>query len=435
MKIFANALNRFGLAVFMVGSLISYMGCLDDSSDNTDSDSEAVDGKNFDNENIQYGSFTDPRDGHVYKTVKIGDLVWMAENLNYDDGESLCYKDSPDSCAKYGRLYTWLQATAAYEVWSGEDRPSPACPEGWRLPEQKDFYNFRYVVEDPSAIGTALKSKKGWSKNGNGTNVLGFNALPAGYWDPSTKEEYSPFRGAGTSAWFWTSDRNSSNQYIADWMNLDADSSRMIVSSNVIMDKSVGISVRCIQKEEADVPVAQVLDFVIDSITDKRDGRTYKTVTIGSQTWMAENLNYKMDQGGSGSNSYCYNDSPDSCAIYGRLYTWAGVMENICPEGWHVPTKMEWKHFYRAIGGSSTIMGHFLSSEVFNVMSAGIKWGEYAIDGANDGYINIGLSSYFWTASEYSIDYAYSWSSYKEREISEDVRSKANAMSVRCIKD
>lgn len=80
-------------------------------------------------------------------------------------------------------------------------------------------------------------------------------------------------------------------------------------------------------------------------------------------------------------------------------------------------------------------MGHFLSSEVFNVMSAGIKWGEYAIDGANDGYINIGLSSYFWTASEYSIDYAYSWSSYKEREISEDVRSKANAMSVRCIKD
>lgn len=80
-------------------------------------------------------------------------------------------------------------------------------------------------------------------------------------------------------------------------------------------------------------------------LTDPRDGQIYRTVTIGGKVWMATNLNYTTASG-----SWCYNNQEYNCKAYGRLYKW-GYAKYACPEGWHTPSKYEWKIFIDNFGG------------------------------------------------------------------------------------
>jgi len=110
-------------------------------------------------------------EGQKYRTVKIGEQVWFAENLNYNVSGSKCYNDDPANCAKYGRLYDWTTATTI-------------CPSGWHLPTNADWETLVNNVNNARA-GQHLKALEGWEDQHHGSlDTYGFKALPGGYGFP-----------------------------------------------------------------------------------------------------------------------------------------------------------------------------------------------------------------------------------------------------------
>ena len=128
-------------------------------------------GKQF-NPKIKYGSMTDARDKKNYKTTKIGEQTWMAENLNYDAKDSRCYKDKDYYCKRDGRLYDWATAKTV-------------CPAGWHLPIDAEWTTLEKAVGGSSMARTKLIATSGWfesysDKPINGTDDFGFSAIPTG---------------------------------------------------------------------------------------------------------------------------------------------------------------------------------------------------------------------------------------------------------------
>ncbi len=193
--------------------------------------------------------FTDLRDGQVYRKVTIGEQIWMAENLNYETEESLCYNDADSNCTKYGRLYSWPAAMDSAGTWStngmgcGYRECSPTypvrgvCPEGWHLPSKTEFEALITAVGGKDGAGTALKSTSGWYYDGNGTDDFGFSALPAGY----RQGEYDY---EGRQTYFWSSNRGYRGYPYT--MDLYHSSAKAYVYDH---DNYYRFSVRCLKDE------------------------------------------------------------------------------------------------------------------------------------------------------------------------------------------
>jgi uncharacterized protein (TIGR02145 family)/uncharacterized repeat protein (TIGR02543 family) len=176
------------------------------------------------------------------------------------------------------------------------------------------------------------------------------------------------------------------------------------------------------------------------TFTDSRNNQIYKAVTIGSQTWMAENLNYRI--GGSG----CYSNSADNCDKYGRLYKW-NEAKTVCPVGWHLPTRDEWGALAIAAGGTGTYgtggtAGKALKSTSGWYSNSGTdEFGFSALPGGNRGtdgsnFFNVGSLGYWWTATEDGIGGAYSRTmGYNYDNVPEYYDDKELGFAVRCVRD
>ena len=187
--------------------------------------------------------FCDTRDGKAYKYVTIGTQTWMAENLNYETANSLCYMDS---CAKYGRYYTWADAMDSAAVFSDNAKgcgydvectiKTPArgiCPEGWHIPDSTEWRTL-YSVMGKSSNAMQAKGFDNWP---DATDAYGFTALPAGGYMRSA------FYDVGGYARFWSAaEFTEYDNHSADYWYLNA-----IGATLSFADENFSLSVRCLK--------------------------------------------------------------------------------------------------------------------------------------------------------------------------------------------
>ncbi len=377
-------------------------------------------------------TFTDPRDGQTYRTVKIGDQVWMAENLNFESPKSMCYDDDPTNGKKYGRLYTW-------------DEAKKACPPGWHLPSKKEWLTLVDFAGGLEVAGKKLKAKSGWKDNGNGTDEYGFSALPGGGFTIG-------FIDVGILGHWWSTDK-----YMWSDGNINPYSIGMHFYYESTgfdeFDMDSLFSVRCVQdytsftdprdgKTNRSVNTGKQVSNSAP-FTDPRDGKKYRTVKIGDQVWMAENLNFKSPE------SKCYDDDPANGKKYGRLYTWDEAMK-VCPQGWHLPSYEEWDTLIDFAGGWE-VAGKKLKAksgweadEDEENGNGTDRYGFSALPGGSncdpseDVFLGVGEEGYWWSASEVedNADNAhYRYMLYNHEGAGLENDDKSSLFSVRCVKD
>lgn len=390
-------------------------------------------------DNCIYGTLLDERDGKSYKTVKVKNTWWMAENLNYADSlktpslkrKSWCYDNSPDNCEKFGRLYTWAAAIDSVKfatdsenpqecgdgrncVQSWPDKVQGICPDGWHLPDYDQLANFIIDVGGYATAGVTLKSQSGWYNDGNGSDAIGFNVLPSGI-----RFENGSFDSLG--AVFWGSTEVMSGA-ITLYFYYDYEYAGLLDQ-----EKSYAFSIRCVKdtsfsKSQESCSVHNIKSCICDeknqgkvmvdssrytywtcmenpmiyeggfvwyeqyftpervsydsvkaidpttvkkgSFIDERDGKSYVAVTIGRQTWMAENLDYTYcdTTGTELPSSFCYDSLSVGLHKYGQYYNWDAAMV-VCPSGWHLPSPDEYGLLLAYVGGEKTAARYLKSTD------------------------------------------------------------------------
>jgi uncharacterized protein (TIGR02145 family) len=162
-----------------------------------------------------------------------------------------------------------------------------------------------------------------------------------------------------------------------------------------------------------------------DQFCDERDGKKYVYVVIGTQTWMAENLNY--NPGGS-----CYDNRENNCTIYGRLYNW-DIALTVCPAGWHLPSQAEWNVLDNDTKKLKATSGCYPGNSTDDYGFSALPGGYGYSDG---GFMNGGADAFWWSASEVNGDNAYSRTMYCINDIARwGTNHKSFLFSVRCLQD
>lgn len=371
----------------------------------------------------------DPRDGQIYKTVTIGSQTWMAENLNYEVANSTCYEGYVSNCYEKGRLYAWKDALES-------------CPEGWHLPTQSDWSELFRTLGGKVSAGIALKSTKDWQKSvfdrdgKNATNASGFSALLSGSENRNGEFSYDG------KAFFWGSDYY--NDSLAYFMGLRSDSDEAYLLGE---HKDNKYSVRCLKdnpsaKNEFVGKKALPIGQTNQQFVDVRDGKVYKTVTYGKQTWMAEDLLYEVVNDEGCFRLYCQGNG---------LYTWKtavgdayaqknqkGPVRGICPIGWHLPDTTEWNTLIAFLGGKN-LAGNVLVSTADNGFSAIADLGMGMCK--EDQPDICGSATGFWSTVKDNEDDKYAYGMFvityvgDESEVTFQPEIRRETMPIRCVMD
>lgn len=161
--------------------------------------------------------------------------------------------------------------------------------------------------------------------------------------------------------------------------------------------------------------------------TDSRDGRTYRTVKIGSQVWMAENLCFKPVSG----NYWAFDNNIDNIQKYGYLYDWP-IAQTVCPNGWHLPSKTDFEDLLANFGGPGTTAYPDLITNGKSGMN--LQFGGWRSPAGNFKYA--GEDANLWSSTEFDAGVAYHLAVYKgvnKAEIAMNL--KKIGLPVRCLKD
>ena len=350
----------------------------------------------------RFGILKDSRDGQYYKIVTIANQTWMAQNLNYNYVAKYAQTDiiQPSNwcagiddqerkngdCAKFGRLYTYAAAFDSSKILNTKE-PQGICPDGWHIPSYNEWMTLvktANVEGDTTDLFHPIQFSYLHLLDGSGSwgfaggvpldNSFGFKAIPSGETRQGSATSY-------LNAAYWGQPKEKSYTYTVIGMEVknisfyaytdlvgiaaaircvkdEVETDPVNLSTNVIEPPAYNIDLGPVIKEPINQPAETYLNKKITygEFTDKRDGQVYKTVVIGEQTWMAQNLNYKIKPG---IQSWCGGGTgrkEGNCDTYGRLYTWAGMKnrsesecgygyicndsatQGICPDGWEIPS-------------------------------------------------------------------------------------------------
>lgn len=365
--------------------------------------------KKFSTNELDFGTFCDPRDNECYKFEKIGEIVWFTQNLKYlplvFPMDSLsCNSNIPVYQVPDYNGYNISEAKMLrWQVNYNKNASLSACPPGWRLPkldEWEELKKFNAISED------SQYSSLFYTFEGNYFRLPQDGFVYSLYWLKWECDEINVnIRCVKDSEFgnFMITKRPIIQKYYdlereLFIINIDLSGSYMNVVKSSSIDVNVGFllynndfqKLRVLPSEnnwEANNTYNfsdHLTNISVDSIyyyrafktesgdtlfgdyfslgsfdenntgyfTDMRDNIEYKWVNIGSQTWMAENLAFEC--GG----SWAYNNDRSYVPIEGRLYDWQTAL-NACPQGWHLPSDDEWKQLEEYIGIDALVLDEY----------------------------------------------------------------------------
>ena len=418
-------------------------------------------------DNCEYETFTDERDGRTYKAVKIGTQTWMAEDLAFKyksaTVQTECESETHE-CGSGSVVYSWSAAMDSVGLFSDEGlycgdsskcyhplQVRGACPVGWHLPNKNEWLT----------LATATSSKT-WKR----LNEYGFAFKYNVYKEPSMK--VNPY-------WTSTEENRSNGKTNVNIINFEKEFEGASIRLSGTSWHNYLYAIRCVKDVET-----RKSDYKPTYIIDERNGEFYRTVKIGAQHWMTQNLNLDYEDRG---NFMCTSVkwpilASFNCTIqekrfvYGFYYSWSAAVDSlgkysdaskgcggfttcefnkpirgVCPKGWHLPDSTEWVELLNFVEknnggeGSATSLKstvYWKNDSLSNPPSdryrlSIIPSGQYI---AMRGMITFSSNNArFWTANQHS-PYSGIYVLFDDpKDPKFSFMEKGDLLSVRCVED